>query len=45
MIINVEEPLVTNSWKLTSYRNEGQYAIDEIKGDMTFSFDCEYPCL
>ena len=45
MLINVTEPLVTNSWSLKSFTEEGRYAIDEIKGDLSLEFSCSFPCL
>ena len=44
MLINVSQPLVTNSWALTSFTEEGRYAIDQIKGDLSLEFGCSFPC-
>ena len=45
MKINVTTPLVTKSWTLESYTEEGRYAIDEITGDLTLEYTCSFPCL
>ena len=44
MKINVQTPLVTNSWTLETFTENGEYAIDKISGDLTLEYTCIFPC-
>ena len=45
MVIDVYEPITTETWTLTTSLNSGRYAIDQITSDLTVTFKCSYPCL
>jgi hypothetical protein len=44
MILNVDTPITTESWTLTSFVGE-MYKIDEIPDGLSFDFECDFPCL
>jgi hypothetical protein len=44
MNIDVATNLTTDSWVLTTYLNDGRSKIDKIPGNMSLTFECNYPC-